>query len=77
MADDDEVDDETSFDPTFATAGPRRSTFTPPSASTAAGDFGEEPAPTATPIEHDDDELAAALAADLTRIAPSVPFSKP
>lgn len=61
MASDDEVTDETSFDPTFATAGPRRSTFTPPPASPLSN-------PDA-PIVHDDDELANALAADLGRIA--------
>lgn len=77
MADDDEVDDQSSFDPTFATAGPRRSTFTPPTASTSAGDFGVVAAPDTAPAEHDDDELAAALAADLTRIAPSIPTVAP
>jgi purine-cytosine permease-like protein len=61
MASDDEVTDETSFDPTFATAGPRRSTFTPPPAS--------PPSTPEVPIVHDDDELANALAADLGRIA--------
>jgi purine-cytosine permease-like protein len=56
MADDDEVTDETSSDPTFATSGPRRSTFTPPPAS------AQQPV-------HDDDALADALAADLGRLA--------
>lgn len=61
MASDDEVFDETSFDPTFATAGPRRSTFTPPT--------GSVPASPEPPAEHDDDELANALAADLGRLS--------
>ncbi len=61
MASDDEVNEETSFDPTFATAGPRRSTFTPPP--------GVPAAPQASPAVHDDDELANALAADLGRFA--------
>lgn len=71
MARDDEVDENTSFDPTFATAGPRRSTFTPPPGSpaypspTGAGD-GSDAGETE---QHDDDELAQALAADLGRIA--------
>ena len=61
MASDDEVFDETSFDPTFATSGPRRSTFTPPT--------GSVPASPEPPAEHDDDELANALAADLGRLS--------
>ena len=61
MASDDEVFDETSFDPTFATSGPRRSTFTPPT--------GSVPATPEPPAEHDDDELANALAADLGRLS--------
>lgn len=81
--DDDEVDEGTSFDPTFATAGPRRSTFTPPPRSPAAGTpRSTDPAPEASAV-HDDDELASALAADLGRIAsgpitvPSVPTAPP
>lgn len=61
MADDeDEVGTETPSDPTFATAGPRRSTFTPPPASVqrAAGEDGAT----------DDDALAEALAAEFTRL---------
>ena len=73
MASDDEVFDETSFDPTFATAGPRRSTFTPPT--------GSVPASPEPPAEHDDDELANALAADLGRLSsgsiPVVPEAAP
>ncbi|MCA0217896.1 MAG: cytosine permease [Actinobacteria bacterium] len=73
MASDDEVFDETSFDPTFATAGPRRSTFTPPT--------GSVPASPELPAEHDDDELANALAADLGRLSsgsiPVVPEAAP
>jgi purine-cytosine permease-like protein len=68
MARDDEVDEGTSFDPTFATAGPRRSTFTPPPGSpayTAPTDIQSG----GSDDEHDDDELAQALAADLGRIA--------
>lgn len=65
MADDDETPDEAAFDPTFASAGPRRSTFTPPPASVS------EPPVTAdsSATDHDDDALADALAADLGRIA--------
>ena len=73
MASDDEVFDETSFDPTFATSGPRRSTFTPPT--------GSVPASPEPPAEHDDDELANALAADLGRLSsgsiPVVPEAAP
>lgn len=61
MADDeDEVGEETPFDPTFATAGPRRSTFTPPPASVQrpAGEDGTT----------GDDALADALAAEYTRL---------
>jgi purine-cytosine permease-like protein len=61
MADDeDEVGTETPSDPTFATAGPRRSTFTPPPASVqrAADEAGAT----------DDDALADALAAEFTRL---------
>lgn len=54
MADDEETPGEEFVDPTFATAGPRRSTFTPPPAS--SGEL------------HDDDELAAALAEDFSRV---------
>lgn len=64
MANDDEVRDETSFDPTFATAGPRRSTFTPPPASIQQ--------PSSAEAVTDDDALADALAADLGRIVPTV-----
>ncbi|CAN5369977.1 hypothetical protein BH11ACT4_BH11ACT4_04790 [soil metagenome] len=60
MADDDEVGDGIAFDPTFATAGPRRSTFTPPTG-------GVSPVPETQP-QLDDDALADALAADLSRI---------
>ena len=67
MASDDEVSDDTSSDPTFATAGPRRSTFTPPSAeSQQASSDGVNEEST------DDDALADALAADLERIAASM-----
>lgn len=69
MARDDEVDEGTSFDPTFATAGPRRSTFTPPPGSPAYTAPTEIPTEAAGNDEHDDDELAQALAADLGRIA--------
>ncbi|MGK2939129.1 MAG: hypothetical protein ACSLFR_15180, partial [Solirubrobacteraceae bacterium] len=59
MADDeDEVGEEAPFDPTFATAGPRRSTFTPPPAS------GQRPA--GEDGTTDDDALADALAAEYT-----------
>ncbi|MFZ2963247.1 MAG: hypothetical protein WA006_01015, partial [Rhodoglobus sp.] len=59
MADDeDEVGDDAFFDPTFATAGPRRSTFTPPPAS-AQRPVGEDGTT-------DDDALADALAAEYT-----------
>lgn len=59
MADDeDEVTEGTPSDPTFATSGPRRSTFTPPPASTAGS--GDD--------VHDDDALAEALAAEFTRL---------
>jgi len=75
MADDDEVDDQISFDPTFATAGPRRSTFTAPTSSTSGEGHTADAAAVSAPSEHDDDELAAALAADLTRIAPHPPVS--
>ena len=57
MEHDDEVDEENSIDPTEAEPGPRRSTFTPPSA------------PLRNPEGTDDDALADALAADLERIA--------
>jgi purine-cytosine permease-like protein len=59
MADDeDEVGEDAPFDPTFATAGPRRSTFTPPPASVQrpAGEDGAT----------NDDALADALAAEYT-----------
>lgn len=69
MARDDEVDEGTSFDPTFATAGPRRSTFTPPPGSPAYTAPTEIPTGAVGDDEHDDDELAQALAADLGRIA--------
>ena len=69
--DDDEVDEGTSFDPTFATAGPRRSTFTPPPGSPAAASASTGQVPSV-----DDDELANALAADLGRIA-SGPITVP
>ncbi|MCU1578290.1 MAG: hypothetical protein JWP19_494 [Rhodoglobus sp.] len=60
MADDDEVGEDFPFDPTFATAGPRRSTFTPPT--------GSSPVQPPAVSLHDDDALADALAADLTRL---------
>ena len=69
MARDDEVDEGTSFDPTFATAGPRRSTFTPPPGSPAYTAPTEIQPGAGSDDEHDDDELAQALAADLGRIA--------
>ena len=60
---DDEVGDETSFDPSYATPGPRRSTFTPPPVNNEIP-AGDEPL-------HDDDELANALAADMQRVSPA------
>ncbi|MEP6479806.1 MAG: hypothetical protein ABJB03_10475, partial [Rhodoglobus sp.] len=74
MADDDEVRDDESLDPTFASAGPRRSTFTPPTGATElptqdAPAASDSPADAGTSDEHDDDELANALAADFTRVA--------
>jgi purine-cytosine permease-like protein len=73
MADDDEAGDTTSFDPTFATAGPRRSTFSPPPAS------AQYPVP-AEPV--DDDALADALATGLAPApaaepAPTAPAEPP
>ncbi len=71
MASDDEVLDDASDDPTFATAGPRRSTFTPPQASQPEGEQASD-------ATHDDDELANALAADLNRMASgSIPLPTP
>jgi purine-cytosine permease-like protein len=73
MASDEEVFDGALWDPTSATAGPRRSTFTPPP---AADQVSPETPPSEvapgmpTDAEHDDDELANALAADLGRLAP-------
>lgn len=57
MADDDEVYDETFFDPTQVPEGPRRSTFTPPT--------GTVPTQPGDAAPHDDDELANAMAAGL------------
>lgn len=75
MASDEEVFDGALWDPASATAGPRRSTFTPPPAAdqaTPASPADAEQATGGTPddAEHDDDELANALAADLGRLAP-------
>jgi purine-cytosine permease-like protein len=73
MASDEEVFDGALWDPASATAGPRRSTFTPPPGADQA--TPETPAAEVAPgiptdAEHDDDELANALAADLGRLAP-------
>jgi purine-cytosine permease-like protein len=61
MEHDDEVGEENSTGPIEAAPGPRRSTFTPPTAP--------QPFPLQEPGSTDDDALADALAADLERIA--------
>ena len=61
MDNDDEVGEENSTNPQEVAPGPRRSTFTPPTAP--------QPFPLREPGATDDDALADALAADLERIA--------
>ncbi len=73
MENDDEANDQAPIEPNLAPQGPRRSTFTPPTADEAGVAHGAD--------VHDDDELANALAADLGFIAtgaiPVIPPGSP